>query len=82
MICVPVCNSNVTANETLLNHWLSNDDSIQKYRSTAESQGHCDNDTNDFIIYWHEYNLIFLRQGDIIVYLYSKLIFLHWIFFL
>ena len=27
MICVPVCSSNVTANETLLNHWLSNDDS-------------------------------------------------------
>ena len=27
MICVPVCSSNVIANKTLLNHWLSNDDS-------------------------------------------------------
>jgi len=27
MICVPVCSPNVTANETLINHWLSNDDS-------------------------------------------------------
>jgi len=27
MICVPVCSPNVTANETLINDWLSNDDS-------------------------------------------------------
>jgi len=27
MICVPVCDTSITANETLINHWLSNDDS-------------------------------------------------------
>jgi len=27
MICIPVCSPNVTANETLVNHWLSNEDS-------------------------------------------------------
>jgi len=27
MICIPVCSPNVTANEKLINHWLSNKDS-------------------------------------------------------
>ena len=27
MVCVPVCNTSITANETLINHWLDNDDS-------------------------------------------------------
>ena len=27
MVCVPVCNTSITANEILINHWLSNDDS-------------------------------------------------------
>jgi len=27
MICVPVCNTSISANETLINHWLSNNDS-------------------------------------------------------
>ena len=27
MVCVPVCDTSITANEILINHWLNNDDS-------------------------------------------------------